>query len=261
VLADFGLARHIDTERSSSLERFSYRHAAPQVLYGELPTVADDAHSLGSTLFTLLDGRPPFAVDDPGSDTALAYLRRVRTESPRPLRSPDVPAELRAIIERCLAKRREDRFPDAASLRDALAAVVTEARRWAPARTIAHATRAATPAAPATPRAPVATTEPPPPALSPAPAPDPPDLPGPAPTPPAWSAVVHLDPWRVDPSLLGRPFSGRTALLSPLDRLVYDRRRTLELFGLDYQLEMYKPAAVLAGTRPLGRRLSGTRAA
>lgn len=48
--------------------------------------------------------------------------------------------------------------------------------------------------------------------------------------------------WRVDPSFLGLPFAGRTALLSPFDRLIFDRKRMLELFEFDYQLEMYKPA-------------------
>jgi len=49
--------------------------------------------------------------------------------------------------------------------------------------------------------------------------------------------------WRVDPAYLGQPFSGRTALLSPFDRLTHDRKRTLEIFEFDYRLEMYKPAA------------------
>jgi hypothetical protein len=49
--------------------------------------------------------------------------------------------------------------------------------------------------------------------------------------------------WRVDPAQLGQPFDGRAALLSPFDRLIHDRKRTVELFGFDYQLEMYKPVA------------------
>lgn len=50
--------------------------------------------------------------------------------------------------------------------------------------------------------------------------------------------------WRVDPAYLdGTPFHGRTALLSPFDRLVHDRGRAQEIFGFEYQLEMYKPAA------------------
>ncbi len=70
--------------------------------------------------------------------------------------------------------------------------------------------------------------------------------------------------WRVDPGHLdGSRFEGRAALLSPLDRLVYDRKRMTELFGFDYQLEMYKPASerrwgyfalpVLYGDRLIGK--------
>jgi uncharacterized protein YcaQ len=69
--------------------------------------------------------------------------------------------------------------------------------------------------------------------------------------------------WRVDPAYLGGEFEGRAALLSPLDRLVYDRKRMAEIFEFDYQLEMYKPVAqrrwgywalpVLYGDRLVGK--------
>lgn len=52
--------------------------------------------------------------------------------------------------------------------------------------------------------------------------------------------------WRVDPDALAQldePFEGRTALLSPFDRFVFDRKRLLELFDYEYILEMYKPKA------------------
>jgi uncharacterized protein YcaQ len=71
--------------------------------------------------------------------------------------------------------------------------------------------------------------------------------------------------WRVDPDALAQVdrFSPRTALLSPFDRLVFDRRRLEELFEYEYLLEMYKPAAkrrwgyfalpILRGDRLIGK--------
>jgi uncharacterized protein YcaQ len=49
--------------------------------------------------------------------------------------------------------------------------------------------------------------------------------------------------WRVDPAALGGDLEGRTALLSPFDRLAYDRVRAVAFFDYEYTLEMYKPAA------------------
>jgi uncharacterized protein YcaQ len=69
--------------------------------------------------------------------------------------------------------------------------------------------------------------------------------------------------WRVDPKVLDVPFEPRVALLSPLDRVVYDRKRMTDIFEFDYQLEMYKPVAqrrwgyyalpILVGDRLLGK--------
>jgi len=56
-------------------------------------------------------------------------------------------------------------------------------------------------------------------------------------------AIVEGTPgaWRVHPAYVGLPFKGRTALLSPFDRLIHDRVRAEQLFGFEYILEMYKP--------------------
>ena len=47
--------------------------------------------------------------------------------------------------------------------------------------------------------------------------------------------------WRVDPVYLNGTFSGRAAVISPIDRLIFDRQRMTDIFEFDYNLEMYKP--------------------
>jgi Protein kinase domain len=136
VVADFGIARRIDAARTTSVEWFSFRHAAPQVLDGDPPSVADDIWSVGSTLFTLLEGRSPFAADSPDEDTALAYMKRVRTTRPRSIERADVPRGMIAIIDRCLRYDPAERFPTADALLGALQDLAAERRAWAPDRAV-----------------------------------------------------------------------------------------------------------------------------
>ncbi|QCR19088.1 DNA glycosylase AlkZ-like family protein [Agrococcus sp. SGAir0287] len=49
--------------------------------------------------------------------------------------------------------------------------------------------------------------------------------------------------WRLARGATAEGFTGRVAVLSPLDRLIFDRKRMRELFAFDYALEQYTPAA------------------
>jgi len=57
-------------------------------------------------------------------------------------------------------------------------------------------------------------------------------------------AYVHPDNAKMaERILLGGPRPSRTTLLSPFDPVVWDRTRALELFGFEYRIEVYTPAA------------------
>lgn len=58
----------------------------------------------------------------------------------------------------------------------------------------------------------------------------------------AWRVHPEVLPW-LDEWKDGEEFEGRTALLSPFDRLVYDRTRAVGIFEFDFTLEIYKPKA------------------
>lgn len=85
-----------------------------------------DIYSLGAVAYALLCGRPPFD----GASAMEVIIGHAREDVTPPSRfQPDLPADLEAIVLRCLAKRPEDRFQDAESLEQALAACAA-ADQW-----------------------------------------------------------------------------------------------------------------------------------
>src|SRR5262249_4589272 len=113
-------------------------YLSPEQAGGQEPVEArSDIYSVGALAYFLLTGRPPFA-----GRTGMKLLAAHMYEMPEPLSRlrPDVPADLEAVILRCLAKDRNARFPDAESLNAALSSCAG-AGQWT-AREAAHELRA-----------------------------------------------------------------------------------------------------------------------
>ncbi|MDG4794793.1 serine/threonine-protein kinase [Micromonospora sp. WMMD1082] len=112
VLTDFGIARSELvgqlTAAGSVLGTASY--ISPEQATGQVATPASDVYALGVVAYQCLAGRRPFEGDNP-LDIAMRHVR----ENPRPLPS-DIPPQVRALVERALAKDPKDRWPSAAAL-------------------------------------------------------------------------------------------------------------------------------------------------
>jgi len=119
ALADFGIARSVvNHEWSQSLDQLTPMHAAPEVLEGADPSPGCDIYSLGSTLYTMLAGRPPFA-GPPGESVLALHLRVLQSPLP-PLPRSDVPPALIDILERAMEKDPTVRYPSALAMRQDL---------------------------------------------------------------------------------------------------------------------------------------------
>ena len=123
-VADFGLAKRLDTEPAAAATRSSVvlgtpSYMAPEQAAGrpEAVGLAVDVHALGAILFECLTGRPPFVASSP-----LETLELIRTaEPPSPSRfRRDVPADLGTICLTCLEKGPARRYASAAFLADDL---------------------------------------------------------------------------------------------------------------------------------------------
>jgi hypothetical protein len=118
-ITDFGLARVADEPdwTQSGVVAGTPQYMAPEQARGESVDERADLFSLGSVLYAMCTGDAPFR-----AGTALAVLRRVTEESPRPIRelNDETPEWLIAIIDRLLAKRPDERFQSAREVADLL---------------------------------------------------------------------------------------------------------------------------------------------
>lgn len=121
VLCDFGLALALQESQLTQPNALTGTPAymAPEQIRGDRRLVgpATDVYALGGTLYFLLVGRPPCVA------TATREMIRVKQElrfpSPRVL-EPSVPADLEAILLRCLQPEVELRYPSMEALAEAL---------------------------------------------------------------------------------------------------------------------------------------------
>ncbi len=119
-ISDFGLARAVDdaSMTSSGLIAGTPMYMAPEQARGETLDHRADLFSLGTVLYQMASGRPPFRAAN-----TVAVLKRVCEDTPRPLDDviPETPDWLQSIIFRLLEKDREDRFQSAQEVADLLA--------------------------------------------------------------------------------------------------------------------------------------------
>jgi serine/threonine-protein kinase len=124
-LLDFGLAKRMISTTDESVQLTgegsitgSPLYMAPEQATGGEPDARSDVYSLGAVTYYMLTGRPPF----PG-DNAIKVMIAQASEpvTPPSVYRPDIPADLEAIVLRCLAKSPSERFQDTASLAAALA--------------------------------------------------------------------------------------------------------------------------------------------
>ncbi|HZI04269.1 MAG TPA: serine/threonine-protein kinase, partial [Archangium sp.] len=117
---DFGLARDWKEEGTASGEVLGTPHyMAPEQARGEVTQLDRrvDVYALGASLYALLTGQPPFT-----GANALEVITRLQSEEPRPPRAldKDIPADLEAIVLKCLEKERPARYDSARALAEDL---------------------------------------------------------------------------------------------------------------------------------------------
>jgi serine/threonine protein kinase len=119
MLTDFGLARAVDdaTLTRSGLIAGTPHYMSPEQARGDSVDTRSDLFSLGSVLYAMCVGRPPFR-----AESTYGILRRVTDDTPRPIRQiqPDIPPWMEFLVHKLLNKNPESRFESASQVAELL---------------------------------------------------------------------------------------------------------------------------------------------
>ncbi|CAN5350386.1 hypothetical protein BH11PLA2_BH11PLA2_38140 [soil metagenome] len=137
LITDFGLARTQDAANmtGSNVVAGTPLYMAPEQVRGDDLDQRTDLFCLGSVLYTLCVGHPPFR-----AESILAVMKRVADDEPRPIPQnfPDVPAGLCSVITQLLQKDPANRFQTAGEVAIALSECMTKPMPMATPRAIAR---------------------------------------------------------------------------------------------------------------------------
>lgn len=119
TITDFGLARAVDdnTVTQHGTIAGTPMYMSPEQAAGKQVDQQSDLFSLGSVLYELCTGRPPFR-----DDSSYGVMRHIIDELPTPIEqvNADIPDWLASIIKKLMAKEKSDRFATATEVHDLL---------------------------------------------------------------------------------------------------------------------------------------------
>jgi hypothetical protein len=119
IVMDFGIAVKGAGESTGEVIGTA-RYMSPEQACGEAVDGRSDLYALGATVFFALTGRAPFEA----KSVPALLAQQVATPAPRLLSlSPQLPQRLGAVVDQCLEKTPEARFPSGEDLAQALDAL------------------------------------------------------------------------------------------------------------------------------------------
>lgn len=132
-LTDFGIAKRFGNSQNTGTNILgTMDFMSPEQAKGEPVTARSDLYSLGTVLYTLLSGRPPFS----GNSVEESLRNLTRVPAPRvSVSNPDVPRPLEKLISKLMEKKPDDRVPTSLALIHKLNDIEEELRDDAQAKT------------------------------------------------------------------------------------------------------------------------------